>query len=207
MTDTDRDPFADVRRTSRAFQELLRQRRESPPPPDQEYIAALTGDDSGPPVFDLEAIWRAALADDTNPNTTGERRYLSPRRFVNRWANQVGARDDSDGRIRVDEDAALTYCQRLDHRVMDATFESFIRRRNAKVARDPIGAVLDATKGGMFATMTIAHDAARASGLSVDELREAVLQRARVEADEMDDIAAESLLSRVHQAMWDAPKP
>ena len=112
------DPFDAVKRTSRAFQELLRQQRDAPTCPDRELIAALTGDDTGPPVFELEPIWRAALADDSCPETIGRRRYLSPRRFVNGWPNWVGARDDSDGRIRVDEDAAFTYCQRLDHRVM-----------------------------------------------------------------------------------------
>jgi len=201
MTTVSRDPFDAVQRTSRAFQELMRQRRGSPTPPDQDLIAALTGDDTGPAVFDLETIWRAALDDDANPNTIGERRYLSPRRFVNRWANQVGARDDSDGRIRVDEDAAFTYCQRIDDRVMKATFESFKRRQDAAIGDDPIGAALDATRGGPFAMMMIAPKVARMTGLTMEELREAVLDRARDDAADLDDIAAESLLARVHQAI------
>jgi hypothetical protein len=206
MTAEDRDPFDAVQRTSRAFRELLRQRREAPPDPDRAMIAALTGDDCGPPVFDLERIWRAALADDTCPDPIGRRRYLSPRRFVNRWSNWVGSRDDSDGRILVDEEAALVYTQRLDDRVMHAAYESFARRRDARVAGDPIGAVVDATEGGMFAVMMIAHDAAREAGLTLEELREAVLRRARDDAADLDDFAAESLLARVHQAIWDAPK-
>ena len=47
---------------------------------------------------------------------------------------------------------------------------------------------------------------ARATGLTLEELREAVLQRARDDAADLDDFAAESLLARVHQAIWDAPK-
>ncbi len=206
MTAEDQDPFDAVQRTSRAFQELLRQRRDSPTPPDQDLIAALTGDDCGPPVFDLETIWRAALADDSSPEPIGRRRYLSPRRFVNRWANQVGARDDSDGRIRVDEEAALTYCQRLDDRVMGAAYQAFTRRQDAAIGGDPVGAAVNATKGGPFGFMMIGHKAARMAGLTFEELREAVLERARDDAADLDDFAAESLLSRVRQAIWDAPK-
>jgi hypothetical protein len=201
MTAEDRDPFDAVQRTSRAFQELLRQRRDATPPPDQAAVAALTGDDCGPPVFDLEAIWRAALADDACPGSVGQRRHLSPRRFVNRWADRVGARDDSDGRIRVDEKAAFTYCQHLDCRVEVAAIESYTRRQDAAVAGDPVGAALRATEGGLFGWMFIAHAAAREAGLTVEELREAVLQRARADAADLDDIAAESLLSRVQQAI------
>ena len=207
MTAEDRDPFDAVERTSRAFQELMRQRSDAPTFPDQEQIAALTGDDSGPPVIDLEAIWRAALADDSNPNTIGQRRYLSPRRFVTRWANWVDARDDSDGRIRVDEGAALIYCQRLDDRVMGAAYESYKRRQDARLGDDPIGAAVDATKGGTIAVMMIAPAAARAAGLSVEELREAMLGRARAEAEDLDDFEAESLLSRVQQAIGSPATP
>ncbi len=201
MTAENRDPFDAVQRTSRAFQELLRQRRDSPAPPDQEVIAALTGDDCGPPVFDLETIWRAALADDSIPEPIGRRRYLSPRRFVNGWPAWVGARDDSDGRIRVDEEAAFTYCQRLDHRVMRASNEAFMRRQDAAIGDDPVGAALDATRGGPFGFMMAGFRAAEMAGLTIDELREAVLDRARADAADLDDIAAESLLARVHQAI------
>ena len=84
--------------------------------------------------------------------------------------------------------------------------ESFKRRQDAAIGGDPIGAVVDATEGGPFAVMMIAHAAARAAGLTLEELREAVLERARAEAEDLDDIAAESLLARVHQAIWDAPE-
>ncbi len=207
MTTMSQDPFDAVQRTSRAFQELLRQRRDSPTPPDQDLIAALTGDDTGPAVFDLEPIWRAALIDVSCPGTIGQRRYLSPRRFVNRWAPRVGARDDSDGRIRVDEESAFLYCQHLDCRVMEATIESFMRRQDAAIGGDPIGAALNATKGGPFAYMMIGHKAARLAGLTFEELREAVLERARDDAEDLDDIAAESLLARVHQAIGSPPQP
>ena len=52
----------------------------------------------------------------------------------------------------------------------------------------------------------IAHKAARAAGLTVEELREAVLQRARDDAAELDDIAAETLMSRVHQSLGSPAK-
>jgi len=201
MTDKDHDPFDAVQRTSRAFQELTRQHRAAPTFPDQAAIDALTGDDCGPPVFDLEPIWRAALSDDTNPDSIGQRRYLSPRRFVNRWANQVGARDDSGGRIRVDQEAAFTYCQRIDDRVMGAAFQAFKNRQDAAIGDDPVGAALDATRGGPFGFMMAGFRAAEMAGLTVDELREAVLDRARDDAAYLDDIAAESLLARVHQAI------
>jgi hypothetical protein len=208
MSAEDRDPFDVVERTSLAFRELVRQRSDVPPPtPEQKLLAALTGDDSGPPVIDLEPIWRAALADDSNPNTIGARRYLSPKRFVNRWANWVDSRDDSDGRIRVDEEAAFVYCQRIDDRVMDAAYLSFKRRRDAKIGEDPVGAAVEATKGGALAMMMVAPHAAQAAGLSVEELREAMLERARLEAEDLDDIAAESLLARVHQAIGSPPRP
>jgi hypothetical protein len=206
MTAEDRDPFDAVQRTSRAFRELLRQRHAAPPDPDRDRIAALTGDDCGPPVFDLEPIWRAALADESNPGTVSLRRYLSPRRFVNGWPNWVGARDDSDGRIRVDEETAFTYCQRLDHRVMRAANETFMRRQDLVIGGDPIGAAVDATEGGRLAMIVIAPKVARMTGLTLEELREAVLERARDDAAALDDFAAESLLARVHQAIWDAPK-
>ena len=208
MASKNRKPLTldDVRRISRAYQEYNRQRLAAPPPPpDQARIAALTGNDCGPPVFDLVAIWRAALADDACPDTIGRRRYMSPRRFVNGWAHLVGARDESGGRILVDDTAAFAYCQRLDSRVMVATVWAFIRRQEAAIEEDPIGVAVDATRGGPFALMMVEHAAARAAGLTVEGLHDAMMRRAGEAAADLDDFAAESLLSRVRRAIEGSP--
>jgi hypothetical protein len=187
---------------SPAYRELLRQERSAPPPPpDSEAIAMLTGDDRGPAAYDLEAIWRVNLADESCPDAIGRRRYMSPRRFANRWSLLVSSRDDVGNRILVDRDAAFIYCQQIDSRVMGAAVELVMSREDGRIAEDPLGHAVDACLGGPFALMMIRDRAAEAAGMRPEDLASAVLGRAKEDASRLDDFAAETLLSVVRRAM------
>lgn len=206
------DELADV---SLALRCMLEQRRriEAEMPSDQAQIDALTGDDSGPAVYDLTAIWRASLEDPdcrhisqgrglTSPQA---RRYMSPRRYVNAWPYMVSALIEAeDGRILVDRQAAFDYCQKADSRVMSAVIDRMIETSKAAAKVDPIGNALRSARGGGFAMMFVREDA-RHLGLSYDQFRRAVMDRAKAEAATMDDHAAEELLSEVRRAIEEAP--
>jgi hypothetical protein len=201
-------PFDGLQEASAAYRELVRQEGEAPPPAaDQAAIALLTGDDSGPAVCDLTAIWRASLADETCPDAIGRRRYMSPRRFVNGWEHEVSAREDGPGgRILVDRPAALMYCVQLDSRVLDAAVEAIIQHGDRGIAADPIGAGVRAARGGPLGMMMVAYKAAKAAEMTMDEFAHAVLERAKREAARLDDFAAETLVSGVRQALEGAPR-
>jgi len=206
----------ELARVSLALRNLLEQRERiaAGAPPDQAAIDALTGDDRGPAVYDLTAIWRASLEDPdcrhisqglgkTSPQA---RRYMSPRRYVNGWPHMIDAiAEPGGGRILVDRNAAFDYCQRADARVMCASIDRMIEQDKAAAKADPIGHAVASARGGGFAMMFARVDAAHL-GLTDDQFNEAVMERAKREAASLDGYAAEKLVSEVRRALESGPR-
>ena len=206
------DTFDELCTLSLAFREFLDQaeRARAEAPPDQAQIDALTGDYTGPAVFDLTAIWRASLADPRSYHVCSRRggdsphsrRYLSPRRFLGRWSVLVThAIEAGRGRVLADGRTALIYCGVADVRVFVATMRMLEEERKAATRRDPIGTAVAASKGGWPAMMEARSDVRDVLGLSDEDFNSAVLERARSEASTMGDYPAERLLSEVRRAL------
>ena len=200
-----------------ALRELLAQMRriEAAVPPDQARIDALTGDEAGPAAYDLTAIWLASLDDPgcvhigsrRGVSTARSRRYFSPRRYLGGWGHLVTPIVDAgDGRILVDREAAIQYCQMADARVFRATVGLMEAQRKEAARRNAIAAAVASAKGGGLALMNARLDAREILGLTDEEFDSAVFARARTDAATMGDHAAEPLLSEVRQALEDGTR-
>jgi hypothetical protein len=175
--------------------------------PDDRAIRLLTGDDDGPVAYDLVSIWRAALADKTSEDLIGTRKYWSPRRFLNQPKHaDLMPEYTSDGRILVDYRTAIDFVQRVDGRVLHATIDEFMARRKAASVIDPIGAAVQACRGGGFGLMFARENAKEAGWVDDRKFTEAVWARAHEEAADLDDIAAESFIDRVRKAIEACPR-
>jgi hypothetical protein len=207
----DRRPLSELEGSSLALQNFRQQDTaiRSSIPLDQAAIDALTGDEDGPMEYNLTTIWRAALADETNPEPIGRRRYMSPKRYVHGWRKDHVKEDHvkgDDGAVMVDVNSAWHYCMLVDDRLISAAVDLMTAARKQAASIDPIGNAVNCARGGGIAMMMARVDAREHGWTDDRDFNRAVMDRAKEEAATMDDYSAERLVSEVRQALESGPR-
>lgn len=185
-------PLDAVRKISAALQEVLRQQTSSAP------------GNEGSAAFDLVPVWGAAKNDPGNQVEKGD--HLTPKQFVGEFDHLVRSLDVSHkGKVLVDGRAALAYAAQVDVRIQIANNDHMMREQALAIQADPIQAGVDACKAGPFGLMFAGIRATAVTGMSSEAYFEAVLDRAKEQAAEMEERAGESLLSSVLKGIAGCP--